>query len=141
MNWRRYLALALALALFGAAHRVRADDYLVATARSYHFKRDPDQNENNTGVGFERTFRDDWRGHAGVYRNTFDRNTIYVFASNTPWRLGEWRVGYAIGAGTGYAHAVDAVGGGFLIREWRDFGINVAVHPAAVALQIKWRIR
>jgi len=115
--------------------------HLAATLTSYHFKRDPDYNERNYGLGLECTFTRDWRGHAGFYRNTFNRNTTYAFASNTPWRLGPWKVGYVFGAGTGYTHAVDPVAGGFLIREWKDFGINVAVHPAAIALQIKWRLQ
>ena len=117
-----------------------ADDYIVITTTSYHFNREKDYNEKNFGIGAERSYENDWRGHAGVYRNSFDRTTVYALASYTPYRLGKWQVGGAGGLGTGYnSRPVGILVGGFAIREWKTFGVNVIVHPAAVALQAKFK--
>src|SRR3990167_5006422 len=76
-----------------------ADDYIAITTTSYHFNREKDYNEKNFGIGAERSYAADWRGHAGAYRNSLDRATIYALASYTPSRLGKWQVGGAGGRG------------------------------------------
>jgi hypothetical protein len=111
---------------------------LAVTTTSYHFNQSKDYNENNFGLGVERRYADDWRGHAGFYRNSLDRTTVYGLASYTPYRFGEWRVGGAAGLGTGYnSRPIGVLVGGFAIREWKTFGVNIIVHPVAVALQVK----
>ena len=139
--WTGRLVIALAWAVIGVymcTQSARADNYVAITTTSYHFNQGKDYNANNFGLGVERRYSDTWRGHAGFYRNSLDRTTVYGLASYTPYSLGEWRVGGATGLGTGYnSRFIGVLAGGFAIREWKTFGVNIIVHPAAVALQIK----
>jgi len=139
----RLLTLLVTVGCFQLSSGVKAEDYVVATLASYHFNRSKDYNERNYGLGFERTYEDNWRGHAGAYKNSLDRTTAYVLTSYTPWRWGEWHAGGAAGLGTGYnSRPIGVLVGGFAIREWRNgFGVNVIVHPTALALQIKWSLK
>lgn len=125
----------------GYPRKAHGDDYVTATLTSYHFDRSKNYNERNYGLGYERQFDENWRGHFGFYENSKYRTTVHAFASYSPWRVGDWRAGVMFGPATGYSHTVSVLAGGVLMREWKHFGVNVVVNPAAVGLQVKWSLK
>ena len=116
---------------------VHAQDYLVATVTSFHFDRSKDYNESNFGLGIERRYSDEWAGSVGYFKNSFYRNTVYVFAGYTPYRYGEWRYGVVVGAVTGYENNVSPWITGVATRDYGRFGVNIVLAASAMALQVK----
>lgn len=128
----------LLLAVLGNA---RADDFVAATVASYHFDRERKYNEQNFGLGWERSITDNAYVHVGFYKNSFSEDTFYALGGYAPLRAGKWKIGAMFGAVTGYRHSVDPMLTASAIREWKNFGVNILVAPAAVAVQIKWRLK
>lgn len=138
----RGLLLALLLSFCSVARAGEPVDYLVSTVTSYHFDRHRDYNERNFGLGWERRYSDEWAGSLGYYRNSYDRLTVYTFASYTPWTVATWRMGVVFGVVTGYDEDRPSTWlTGVATRDFGGLGLNVVFAPAALAFQVKWRIR
>lgn len=118
-----------------------AQTYVVATITSYHFDRDKTYNENNFGLGLEQRISDDWSVSAGFFRNSFDRQTEYAFAGYTPMEIAGWRTGVVMGGVTGYEDGISPWFTGVATRDFGSIGVNFVFSPAAVAIQLKVRIR
>ena len=122
---------------------------------SYHFDRNSDNREDNTGFGIEFQITDDHMLMAGSYINSADTRTHYGLYA---WRPLHWDVssvrfsaGIAIAAFDGYQSYRD--GDWFfaplplLAVEWKRVGVNFTLVPkvhdsldAAIAIQLKLRI-
>lgn len=116
-------------------------DYININLTSYHFNNIP-RNERNIGIGYERNIKD-IRYMTGIYRNSFNRNTVYALAGYTPIHKFHMDFGVIGGAVTGYRpYPVPAAG--FFMADDR---INVfAIPPVkkmegflALQLKFKWR--
>lgn len=116
-----------------------AQTFAVATVTSYHFDRSKEYNERNGGIGLERRYSDNWSGSVGYFRNSFNRDTLYLFAGYTPIRYRDWRLGVVFGGVTGYDNRVSPWITGVATRDFGRFGVNLVFAPAAVALQLKYR--
>lgn len=120
---------------------IKADDYITFTARSYHYDRSSDHNEDNHGIGYERSFNDRWSMHVGAYKNSMARTSTYAFSSYHPWMLGQWKTGVSFGLTTGYTHPVDPAAGLMFMREWKSIGVNILVTPVVSGIQLKWNLK
>lgn len=123
---------------------------------SYHFDRNENLRENNTGLGMEVLVAPDHALMAGTFINSEGERTRY---GAYQWRPLHWRpaglgisAGVALGAFDGYPRMRD--GGSFvgivplLGIEGRHLGANVAIVPSirgrlhgALAFQVKLRVR
>jgi hypothetical protein len=79
----------------------RADTWGVASVTSWHFD-SAGHNQHNYGVGVEQTVNERWSLMAGEYKNSMYRTSVYAGAVWKPWRLDDFRFGFAGGAVTGY---------------------------------------
>jgi hypothetical protein len=122
-----------------AAAPAYGQEYVVATTRAYHFDRGRDYNESNFGLGYERRVSENWSLATGYYKNSFSRDTVYLFGAYTPYQLSGWRFGPLVGLVTGYERHPSPWLTGVATKDWGRFGVNVVWAPAAVALQVKWR--
>ena len=107
----KYLASILLMVLSPIA---QAATYVDINLASYHFQRSEVARKNlsefNPGIGIERDVGG-WRGMAGVYQNSFRRDSWYALLGYTPLHIGGADVGVLGGAISGYASgAVPAVG-------------------------------
>jgi len=128
------------LTLAGAPLLAFSQDYLVTTLTSYHFNREKTYNEFNLGLGLERRYSDTWAGSAGVYRNSFYRSSAYALIGYTPFESAGWRYGVVFGGVTGYENRISPWITGMATRDFGRAGVNVIFAPAAIALQLKYRI-
>lgn len=142
------IAVMLLLSLALCSEGVRADDnvpqdYAVTTITAYHFDQHRGYNERNFGVGLERDYSDTWGAGVGTFKNSYYRETVYAWAIYTPWDVMGWRTGALVGGVTGYDQG--RVSGWLTGVARRDFGryvgVNIAIAPTAVALQMKWRFK
>jgi len=117
---------------------------------SSHFSREKGYNENNAGFGIEYRLNLDVSLMAGGYYNSVRQNTSYAAVSWQPWRLGDWKLGAAIGVMDGYP-AMERGGTFFAalpMATWEGtrFGINLGLIPTmanidgAVVVQFKFRL-
>jgi hypothetical protein len=122
---------------------------------SYHFDRDKNLRENNTGLGVEVLLAPDHGLMAGTFMNSRDERSYYA---GYQWRPLHWRpahvlvsAGVAVAAIDGYPTYKD--GGWFLSLlpvlsiEGRRLGINLSIIPTikdridgAIAVQVKLRV-
>jgi hypothetical protein len=127
-----------------------AETFLTASVASYHFKR-ADYCEVNPGIGFEHG-SDKWRFVAGTYQNSLCNPSNYIGVSYSPLKLGNWRIGTALLAITGYEEEKKKRGERVVIAplpllsyEGQTFGFNLVVIPpyddfrGALGLQAKVR--
>ena len=87
-----------------AAHR----DWLTLSGLSHHFQPDRrDWREVNPGAGLEREFTGTpWTASAGYFRNSYDRNTVYLGGRWMPLAAGPFRFGAFGLVATGYPSPV-----------------------------------
>jgi len=140
--WKPLVGVGL-IALVLAYHKpASSQEYAVATVRSYHLDRNKGYNEQNWGLGYERRLSDDWSIATGFYRNSFRRDTVYLFGAYTPWQMAGWHIGPLMGVATGYDkdRPFSPWLTGVAAKDWGRFGLNVVVAPTAIALQVKWRL-
>lgn len=99
---KRFATAALLAALVAPA--VAADVTLLSGFISRHSS--PGYHESNHGIGI-RIDSGDWAGYAiGTYRNSLDRQTVYV-AKEWQWHVaGPLSVGVIAGGATGYRFAI-----------------------------------
>ena len=163
---RRSLLRSLILvcaAIIGAAVQSRPADaadpwpqvWINPGVYSYHFDRDSDHREDNTGFGVELQITDDHMLMAGSFINSGgDRSRYGLYA----WRPLHWGVssvrlsaGIAVAAFDGYTDYRD--GDWFLAPlpllavEWKRLGVNFTLVPkvhesldAAIGIQLKLRV-
>jgi len=122
---------------------------------SYHFDRDPDYREDNTGFGVEVLITDDHALMGGSFINSDGERSHYGLYA---WRPLHWQVstvrfsaGIAVAAIDGYTSYRN--GNWFvaplplLAVEWRRLGVNLTYVPhvhdslhSAIAIQVKLRV-
>jgi hypothetical protein len=140
--WKPIVGVCLIMLALLYYKPAQCQEYVVLTLRSYHLDRKQDYNEQNWGLGYEYKFSDEWSFSTGFYRNSFRRDTVYVFGAHTPWQIAGWRFGPLFGVVTGYDEDTSFSPWitGVATKEWGRFGLNVVLAPAAIALQVKWRL-
>lgn len=139
---RAITALLLAALCTGAL----AEDWLVASATSYHFSTEKHYNQFNYGVGFEKaTSYPRLAVVAGEYQNSLDRTSAYAGLAWTPVALLGVHVGFIGGALTGYtSHPVIPMLLPAAQIEGRHVGVNFFYAPkikdgaSVLGLQLKW---
>ena len=103
---------------------------LTANLTSYHFDRSKKRNENNYGIGYEEK-SGDLSKMAGIYNNSFNRNSLYGLAGYTPVHMGNFDAGVLGGAVTGY-HKYPIPALGLLLQYEKDgYGANLTAMPPA----------
>jgi hypothetical protein len=125
-----------------AAH---AEDWLVVSGYSHHFKHREEFRAANPGLGWERP-TDEYGGTwmAGYYRNSYDRDTVYAGLRWEPLRWGPARLGVFAGLASGYWTPVVALP--MLSIEAGRVGINLVAAPTVgeyigyVGAQVKVRV-
>lgn len=70
--------------------------------RSYHSNRQANYNETNTGIGIEYHINDENILALGHYENSIRKQTTYLNYAYTPLKIGNIRIGGAIGIVNGY---------------------------------------
>lgn len=108
--------------------------YLNLNTNSYHWNRTikdkKDLNENNSGIGIEKV-KDSLHKMAGIYKNSYGKNTLYGMLGYTPWGNDNLQFGPFIGAATGYSKApIVPVAGGMLSGKYGDYGFNLILTPS-----------
>jgi hypothetical protein len=97
------LNLKTAFAEESAEWGLSSSKYWISTGfLSYHTNRKAGYNEKNTGVGFEYQLNEESGLALGHYRNSVRRQTTYVQYVYTPFRIGNVRIGGAVGLVNGY---------------------------------------
>jgi hypothetical protein len=152
------LAIALVPSCVKAGDLTAGATRLVATLGAWHPDRDYAEEKGlqsfTPGIGLEHQLHRDWMLAAGYYRNSYDRDSVYLAAAWQPLRWRALRAGLLAGAVTGYPIAgggvtdVAAFGGAVVsfVGEGR-LGANLIATPriaekshGAVALQLTWRV-
>jgi hypothetical protein len=115
----KYTAVNLALAagvitvIALLATEAKADTQysLMAHTVSKHGATFDKMNEVNPGAAIRADFNDDWSVQAGIYKNSYFKNTVYSVGQYTPLHLGSMRLGGFAGLASGYsAHTEVKVG-------------------------------
>lgn len=139
----------LVVAVLIGIHESKADSWVTATVRSYHMERGKGYEEQNYGLGYERSLFGNWRYSVGVYRNSERRDSAYGAGVYCPPYLqsANWRVCAMAGLVTGYESGIAPLAGGALSYEGKTWGLNLLMVPSAkgditkgvIALQLKRR--
>lgn len=116
------------------------DLYLVATVASYHFDRNAGYNEKNNGLGIEVHHNPDFRSGFGFYKNSYYRDTVYLFATFVPAQIGDVRFGGSVGIVTGYLKHPAWVLIPTASYEYDRFGFNIGFTPSFLGFQVKYLI-
>lgn len=125
-----------AIVAAGAAPSTFAQNarYLTVNTISYHLDRSREHNEQNPGLGIEHYLTRDFALVAGFYRNsrpTEDGTSTYGAIAYTPLVLGPVRLGFMVGAVTGYKAAlVLPTYSGLISIGGRDEGVNIQILPS-----------
>ena len=135
-----WVSLLIGIAAVGLLAKALSQTYAVATITSWHFDREKDYNENNLGLGLEHRLSENWSVSTGFFRNSFYRNTNYLFAGYTPIEISGWRAGVVMGGVTGYEEGMSPWFTGVATRDFGRIGINIVLSPVGMALQLKVRI-
>jgi hypothetical protein len=147
-----FLALAAA-ALLPAAHAVDlASTWVNPGFYSYHFERDKNLNNTNTGLGIEVPLNDTYSLTAGVFENSNRATSHYLGLYVMPFDIGPFKLGAVVGGFNGYPNANH--GGWFpalipvVALEGRQLGLNVSLVPTvhdklhgAISFQLKYRFK
>lgn len=129
-----YVPILFAVVVAGLAPSAKAEPLsLVLHGFSAHFNH-PDNNrqwnETHPGVGLRYEHSSELATQLSfVSKNSFDRPSFYVLGEYTPLRAGWLRLGAFAGLATGYAHAVQPVGGALLRLDFADFGLALRYVP------------
>lgn len=146
------LALAAA-AVLPTAHAVDlARTWVNPGFYSYHFERDKNLNNVNTGLGIEVPLSDRYSLTAGVFENSDRATSHYVGLYVMPFDIGPFKAGAVVGGFNGYPNANH--GGWFpaiipvVALEGRQLGLNVSFVPTvqdklhgAISFQLKYRFK
>ena len=143
------LAVAFFLgAIAAVACQGNTADWLTSTVRSYHMER-KGYEEQNYGIGIERSLSGSASLALGVYRNSERRDSLYGAAVWCPVsvRWGNWRGCGLAGGVTGYNESVAPLAGLVLSYEGKEWGANLLILPnkkgdfteGVMAFQVKFR--
>ena len=123
-------------------------DWITSTVRSYHMER-KGYEEQNYGIGIERSLFGNTSLALGFYRNSERRDSVYGAAVYCPFtsRWGNWRGCGLAGGVTGYNETVAPLAGGVLSYEGKEWGVNLLILPnkrgdftaGVIAFQVKRR--
>lgn len=140
-----YRALSALIFLMGATQANASEWWMVESGISYHFDRTKDLNEENWGLGLEWQKDRTWAVIAGVYRNSYYRDSVYVGAAYTPFQWKYAKAGVIAGLVSGY-EAGPFMLAPTLMVEVKGYGMNLLVIPpiskdveGVVGLQLKSR--
>ena len=143
------VAIFLAGLICGVLGTGKTEEWVTATVRSYHMERGKGYEEQNYGLGYERSLFGNWRLAAGVYRNSERRDSAYGAGVYCPRYLqyGNLRGCATAGLVTGYGSIVAPLAGGVISYEGKTWGLNLLMVPSAkgditkgvIALQLKRR--
>ena len=147
MTRRGAIRRGVAATLVAVAGVASANDWLVLSGYSHHFKHREDFRAANPGLGWERpadpaTVAGTWM--AGYYRNSYDRDTVYAGLRWELLRFGPARLGVFAGLASGYWTPVVALP--MLSLEAGRVGLNLVAAPTVgeyvgyVGAQVKLRI-
>lgn len=119
---------AVLFVVVGVFHQSKADTWVSFGGVSHHLS-DGNYNERNGGLGIEHDLSKNWRLMAGMYKNSFRRDSLYVGGGYLPLRIGPVRLGAAGGMFSGYGeNAVFAAMGAAMIESKR-WGLNILYMP------------
>jgi len=138
-----YLACLATIVAVGIFARAVAQTYLVFPMASYHTER-KGYNQINPGLGIERRLDERWSIGAGYYRNSVRKDSLYAGAHYMPWRVGEIRIGTALGVATGYGGLLPMVAPA-AVWDGPKLGVAVLVTPpvsgkAMAGVMLRWRL-
>ena len=144
-------ALAIAAVLPNAHAVDLARTWINPGFYSYHFERDKNLNNVNTGLGVEVPLTDVYSVTAGVFENSDRATSHYLGLYVMPFDIGPFKAGAVVGGFNGYPNANH--GGWFpaiipvVALEGRQLGLNVSFVPTvqdklhgAVSFQLKFRL-
>jgi len=106
------------------------EKFLTANLTSYHFDRSKKRNEKNYGIGYEEK-DGDFSKMAGIYKNSFNKNSLYGLMGYTPVHIGNVDAGVLGGAVSGYhKYPIPALG---LLMQYDNgkYGANLTAMPPA----------
>lgn len=152
----RFVALAIAVSSATALPAAQAVDLAGAWFNpgfySYHFERDKNLNNVNTGLGIEVPLTNVYAVTAGVFENSDRATSHYVGLYVMPFDIGPFKAGAVVGGFNGYPNANH--GGWFpaiipvVALEGRQLGLNVSFVPTvqdklhgAISFQLKYRFK
>jgi hypothetical protein len=78
----------------------RTDTWLHVNGLSQHDQ--AGYNQVNAGIGIETDIMQNWTASTGIYRNSVDRNSAYVYARRSWYSVGGWDLGTTVGVVSGY---------------------------------------
>jgi len=90
----------LTLFLILASVNTAADTWLHINGTSLHDQ--AGYNQENPGLGIETDIVTNWTATAGMYRNSYSRNSAYVYARRSWYQGSGWDLGVAAGVVSGY---------------------------------------
>lgn len=141
------LAVAFLLGMVAmVAIQGKTADWITGMVRSYHMER-KGYEEQNYGIGIERSLSGNTRLAVGVYRNSERSDSAYGAGVWCPARYERW-VGCGLaGAVTGYSSSVAPLAGLVLAYEGEKYGFNILALPnkkgdltqGVLAFQVKFR--
>lgn len=132
-----------------AAHAQSDNLYLTTTIASYHFDRDNDYCETNTGVGMQYNFMGTVYVTTGSYKNSYCKSAPYLFVGgerNFNQYVGVGIMGGLVGGYTDKQIATQPLAAIPYIRIGSNDSVvhaKVAVMPSEsgfVGLQLNWRL-
>jgi hypothetical protein len=121
-------------------HAAEPETFITTMVRSYHFKRPTLYNEENYGLGIERTINENWRFSAGFYRNSQRNDSVYIGTIYTPLNYRGFHAGVTLGVISGYNDSVVPAVFPTLIYEYKKVGMNLTIVPGSVVgLHLKYK--
>jgi len=150
---RKLLLVLAAASLLPTAHAIDLERTWVNPGfYSYHFERDKNLKNTNTGLGIEVPFNDTYSLTAGVFANSDRATSHYVGVYVMPFDIGPFKAGAVVGGFNGYPNANH--GGWFpaiipvVAIEGPQLGLNVSFVPTvqdklhgAISFQLKYRFK
>jgi hypothetical protein len=146
------LALATAAVLPAAQAVDLARTWVNPGFYSFHFERDKNLNNVNTGLGIEVPLSNTYAFTAGVFENSNRATSHYVGLYVMPFDIGPFKAGAVVGGFNGYPNANQ--GGWFpalipvIALEGQQLGMNVSFVPTvqnqlhgAISFQLKYRFK
>jgi hypothetical protein len=146
------LALATAAVLPAAQAVDLARTWVNPGFYSFHFERDKNLNNVNTGLGIEVPLSNTYAFTAGVFKNSNRATSHYVGLYVMPFDIGPFKAGAVVGGFNGYPNANQ--GGWFpalipvIALEGQQLGMNVSFVPTvqnqlhgAISFQLKYRFK
>ena len=138
-----FLACLASIAAVGVLAKAAAQTWLVVPVASYHSPRDG-YSQINPGIGLEKAYSERWVLGAGYYRNSNRRDSFYVGANYSRWRIGDVRLGTSLGLVSGYGGVMPMIAPTATYDAGRA-GVSLIVAPPIkgtmmVGVMLRWRL-